>query len=57
MSDERKPHPIGGFDWGNCPSCDYFYKFAVLQECPLCRHPWRLPKSYQQPPYETPGLE
>jgi hypothetical protein len=58
MSDDtRKPHPIGGLDWGNCPKCDWFYKFVTLDRCPMCRHPWRQIVGYQQPPFESPGLQ
>jgi uncharacterized paraquat-inducible protein A len=43
--------------WGNCPNCDWFYRQKDRPECPMCRHPHALPKSYQQPPYENPTLE
>lgn len=42
--------------WGNCPGCGYFYKQSALEHCPMCRHSWRVPKSYTQPEYEGPGL-
>jgi hypothetical protein len=44
-------------EWDNCPNCGWYYKQSVLDQCPMCRHPWRKPKSYQQPPYEPPTLE
>lgn len=42
--------------WDNCNDCGYFYKKAVLENCPACRHPRHQPKSYQQPPYESSSL-
>ena len=44
--------------WGNCPvtKCGYFYKQRVIEECPVCRHPWRSRVGYTQPPYEPPSL-
>jgi hypothetical protein len=43
-------------EWANCPKCGWHYKQSKLDQCPMCRHPWRVPKSYQQPPYEPPTL-
>lgn len=43
--------------WGTCPKCDWFYHQSIIERCPMCRHPWKLPVGYQQPPYESPGLE
>lgn len=42
--------------WGNCPKCGWFYKQDKLDHCPMCRHAWRIPVSYQQPVYESPQL-
>jgi predicted Zn-ribbon and HTH transcriptional regulator len=44
-------------EWANCPKCGWHYKQSVLDHCPMCRHSWRVPVSYQQPPYEAPTLD
>jgi hypothetical protein len=43
--------------WATCPQCDWFYRQRTLDECPMCRHPWRQAVGYTQPPYEPPTLE
>lgn len=43
-------------EWGNCPKCDWFYKQAVIEKCPMCHHPWRAGKLFKQPPYESSSL-
>lgn len=44
--------------WGNCTNrtCGYFFKREMLPACPMCRHLWRNPPPYEQPPYESPSL-
>ena len=44
-------------EWANCPKCGWHYKQAKLDDCPMCRHPWRVKIGYQQPPYEAPTLD
>lgn len=53
----NQPEPKPVREWNNCPKCGWYYKQSVLDICPMCRHPWRQPVGYQQPQYESPGLE
>jgi predicted Zn-ribbon and HTH transcriptional regulator len=59
MNEIDEQHRPPAKEWNNCPvrKCGYFYKQSVLDQCPMCKHPWRLPPSYTQPPYEPPTLE
>lgn len=50
-------HPILPAGWNNCPKCGWAYLQSKLQQCPMCRHEWRFPPGYAQPPYESPALE
>jgi hypothetical protein len=53
---ERIKKALESKEWGNCPKCSWFYRFKVLERCPMCRHPHKLGVSYQQPPYESSSL-
>lgn len=53
---EKVLKAIASKEWGNCPKCDWFYKFTALEKCPMCRHAWKLGKTYKQPPYESSSL-
>lgn len=43
--------------WANCPKCGWHYKQSKLSDCPMCRHPWRLPVPFAQPPFEGSNLD
>jgi hypothetical protein len=43
-------------EWSNCKKCGWFYKVAVLLNCPMCRHKTGQPVGYEQPAYEPPSI-
>lgn len=51
---ERKDieYKIKSGEWKNCPKCDWFYKFTVLKNCPMCHQPSNKPY-YEDLPYES----
>lgn len=53
---ERVKKALESKEWANCPKCDWFYKFTALERCPMCRHPWKIGKTFTQPPYESSSL-
>lgn len=53
---ERVKKALESKEWACCPKCTWFYKQSVLEKCPMCRHPWRVAVSYEQPPFEAPSL-
>jgi anaerobic ribonucleoside-triphosphate reductase len=49
-------YKIASGEWKCCSKCDWFYKFTVLPNCPMCG--WSSKKEfYQDLPYEGPGFE
>lgn len=55
MKDGAPPiHPNLPPGWNNCAKCDWCYRMSVLEECPMCRHPWRQAVGFDQPSYEPP---
>lgn len=53
---ERVLQALKSKEWACCKKCDWFYKTSVLEKCPMCRHPWRVSISYNQPPFESSSL-
>lgn len=53
---ERTMKALASKEWRNCPKCGWFYKMTALSNCPMCRHPWRVAVSWDQPPFESPSL-
>ena len=57
---EPNPELLRKEGWGSCPnpSCGYFFfKKQALSHCPACRADWRSGPVYNQPPWESPGLQ
>jgi hypothetical protein len=59
MNEDKKPskHSVLPDGWNNCPKCGWAYLQSKLDNCPMCRHPWRNHVGYSQPAYEPPGLQ
>ena len=56
MSDRDTLAKLQSKEWSNCKKCGWFYKVAVLLNCPMCRHKTGQPVGYEQPAYEPPSI-
>lgn len=54
---ERVMEALASKEWANCVKCDWFYRTAVLEQCPMCHTNWKKGVSYQQPAYESSQLD